>query len=166
MSGSLSLKVVYNGKDVDTSGIKQLFSDGKDDMTLISTVPSVIKDQMPNDLKSALEKETIGDLKKEIGNTKNAIKESKTSKELKEKLEKVAPETKEVYDKTINWVYSKMGLDKQDEDFVEQLIDKISNTFYKVKEQTKENYQNMDSADKQNLTAFSGFFEFMFNGST
>uniref|UniRef100_A0A1I8B2M9 DUF148 domain-containing protein n=1 Tax=Meloidogyne hapla TaxID=6305 RepID=A0A1I8B2M9_MELHA len=126
MSGSLSLKVVYNGKDVDTSGIKQLFSDGKDDMTLISTVPSVIKDQMPNDLKSALEKETIGDLKKEIGNTKNAIKESKTSKELKEKLEKVAPETKEVYDKTINWVYSKMGLDKQDEDFVEQVINKHS----------------------------------------
>ncbi|CAK5008640.1 unnamed protein product [Meloidogyne enterolobii] len=121
-SGALSLKLVYNGNEVDTSGIKQLFSDGKDDLKLISTVPSVIKNQIPNDLKSAMETETLGDLKKEI----LPIKESKTLNEAKEKWEKEAPKTIEVVNKTINWVYStiekiKNLLDKQDKDFVEQV---------------------------------------------
>nr|CAD2195370.1 unnamed protein product [Meloidogyne enterolobii] len=121
-SGALSIKLVYNGNQVDTSGIKQLFSAGKDDLKLISTVPSVIKNQIPNDLKSAMETETLGDLKKEI----LAIKESKTLNESKEKWEKGAPKTKEIFNKTINWVYSKMekiknSLDKQEKDFVEQV---------------------------------------------
>ena len=41
-------------------------------------------------------------------------------------MEKVAPETKEVYDQTMDWIYSKIdqfkdSLDKQDEDFVDQV---------------------------------------------
>ncbi|KAF7629226.1 hypothetical protein Mgra_00009248 [Meloidogyne graminicola] len=142
MSGSLSFTLVYNGKDLDTSGIKQIFTD-----------------QMPNELKSALQNETVGELKKEIEKAKETMKEAKTPQEFKEKLEKAVPETEQVVTETFKWIYKKLkdSMDKEEETFPDELIEKMKATYNYLKDKANEYYQDLDSNDKQSLT-FSALF--------